>query len=213
MCYTIKIDLTREELERRFGASFAGSDKYKPGAKINGFSLPHIPVICQDKPDEIRLYQWGLIPFWVKDKHKADEIRTKTLNAKAETLTEKPSFRHALKQKRCLVLTNGFYEWQTNGNKKIPYFIGLKEQQAFALAGLHDQWTDPSTGELLNTFTIITTRANPMMEIIHNLKKRMPVILSPDHEKQWLDLNHNPQSFGIFEPYPENLMFAEKIIT
>ena len=209
MCYTIKIDLTREQLELRFGAKLDLPDTYKPGSRISAFSLPQLPVICNDDPLSIRIFTWGLIPFWVKDSNSAKDIRMKTFNAKSETLAEKPSFRNSLNRKRCLVLANGFYEWHTDGNKKTPYFIGLKDQIAFALAGLYDQWTNPETAEKINTFTVITTRANPMMEEIHNLKKRMPVILTPGTEQNWLDLNTDPLKDNLFEPYPEELMFAE----
>ncbi len=209
MCYTIKIDLTREQLELRFGAKLDSPDSYKPGNRINAFSLPQLPVICNDDPFSIRIFTWGLIPFWVKDANSAKEIRMKTFNAKSESLAEKPSFRNSLNRKRCLVLATGFYEWHTDGKKKIPYFIGLKDQVAFALAGLYDQWTNRETGEKTDTFTVITTRANPMMEEIHNLKKRMPVILAPGTEQRWLDLNTDPLQEQLFEPYPEELMFAE----
>jgi putative SOS response-associated peptidase YedK len=211
MCYTIKIDLTREELEKRFGAHMDEREDYVPGNRVNAFSLPRLPVICSGDPHKISLFTWGLIPFWVKDPEQAGEMRTKTFNAKSETLAEKPSFRNSLNKKRCMVLANGFYEWQTLEKTKIPYYIGLKGYAAIALAGLYDQWTNPETGEILDTFTVITTRANPMMEVIHNLKKRMPVILDPEMEKNWLDLKVNPYKNGIFEPFREEFMFAEKI--
>jgi putative SOS response-associated peptidase YedK len=211
MCYTIKIDLTREELEKRFGAKFEGSAGFDTGARINAFSLPLLPVICSDNPGEFRLYRWGLIPFWVKDLKNASDIRTKTFNAKAETLAEKPSFRNSLQRKRCLVPVSGFYEWQTLEKLKIPYFITLKDKPVVVLAGLFDQWNNRETGEITNTFTIVTTRANPMMEEIHNLKKRMPVILSPENEKRWLDLQSDPVREGLFEPFPQELMEAEKL--
>jgi putative SOS response-associated peptidase YedK len=211
MCYTVKIDLTREELERRFGAKLAQADGYHPGVKINAFSLPALPVICSDNPSEIRLYTWGLIPFWIKDPEKAKEIRMKTFNARCESLTEKPSFRHVLGQKRCLVLVNGFYEWQTLEKSKIPYYIGLADQSAFTLAGLYDQWVNPGTGELLNTFSIVTTRANPMLEIIHNVKKRMPVIISEDDRQKWLDVKSDPGQNGFFEPFPQDKMISKQL--
>jgi len=211
MCYTVKIDLTREELERRFGAKFTKPEEYKPWAKINAFALPALPVICIENPGEIKLYLWGLIPYWTKDAGKADDIRKKTFNARSESLGEKASYRHLIGKKRCLVLVNGFYEWQTLEKAKIPFYIGLKNESAFALAGLYDQWVDPSTGEILNTFTIITTRANPMLEIIHNLKKRMPVILSEEDQEKWLDVRTDPVSSGLFEPFPENRMFSEQL--
>ena len=111
-----------------------------------------------------------------------------------------------------MVLTSGFYEWQTAGKEKIPYLMGLKDQRAFALAGLYDIWTNPVTGEMLNTFTVITTRANSRMEEIHNLKKRMPVILPPENEKRWLSHDLSPQEIiSLFEPYPQELMTFEKL--
>src|SRR5512145_2925782 len=160
MSYTVKIDLTREELERRFGARMKNPDEYRRGQKIHAFSLPTLPVICNDNPEEIRLYTWGLIPGWVKNNVKARDIRMKTFNARCESLAEKASFRQAYKQKRCLVLVNGFYEWQTQEKTKIPYYIGVNNEEGIALAGLYDQWLDSSTGELINTFTIVTTKAN-----------------------------------------------------
>lgn len=211
MCYTIKIDLTREELEKRFGAKFAKDGEYNSGNRISAFSLPLLPVICSDMPSEIRLLTWGLIPYWIKDFKNAAEIRTKTFNAKSETLAEKPSFRNSLHRKRCILPVNGFYEWQTLEKLKIPYYITLKDRPVFALAGLYDQWTNRETGEVLDTFTVITTRANPMMEEIHNLKKRMPVVLSNHNEQLWLDLKTDPLKAGIFEPFPEELMQAEKL--
>jgi len=211
LCYTIKINLTREEIEKRFRATLEQPELFSPGDRINAFSLPAVPVIDDRSPDHISFYIWGLIPFWVKDAETADALRRRTFNAKAETLAEKPSFRNSFKTKRCLVLTNGFYEWQTLGKEKIPYLMGLKGQHAFALAGLYDTWTNPVDGKKLNTFTVITTRANPRMEEIHNLKKRMPVVLSTSNEQLWLDLKTDPLKAGIFEPFPEELMQAEKL--
>jgi putative SOS response-associated peptidase YedK len=211
MCYTIKIDLTREELERRFGAIFPESESFNTGDRIKAFSLPRLPVICSDNPGEFRIYTWGLIPYWIRDFKSAAEIRTKTFNAKAETLGEKPSFRRSYNRMRCIVPVNGFYEWQTLENQKIPYYITLKNKPVIALAGLYDHWTNHDSGEIMCTFTVITTRANPMMEEIHNLKKRMPVILSPENEASWLDLSTDPLIAGLFEPYPQELMQAEKL--
>ena len=211
MCYTIEINLTREQLEKRFGARFSNKDEFIKGRKISAFSLPKLPVISSDSPERINLMTWGLIPSWVKDEENAKIIRMKTFNAMAETLSEKPSYRNSFKSKRCLVLVNGFYEWQHAGKEKIPYFITLKDHEAFTLAGLYDNWLNKNTGEILNTFTIITTQANPMMEVIHNTKKRMPAILPPSKEKEWLNLSLKPQEVQDFlNPFDENLMKAEK---
>jgi len=212
LCYTIKINLTREEIEKRFRATLEQPELFSPREKISAFTLPVMPVIDDKNSEQISSFTWGLIPFWVKDAESADALRRRTFNAKAETLAEKPSFRNAFKSRHCLVLTSGFYEWQTAGKEKIPYLMGLKDQRAFALAGLYDIWTNPVTGEMLNTFTVITTRANPRMEEIHNLKKRMPVILPPQNEKRWLSHDLSPQEIiSLFEPYPQELMTFEKL--
>ena len=133
------------------------------------------------------MFRWGLVPFWVKDSTAADSIRTKTFNAKAETLNEKPSFRNAVRSKRCLVISRGFFEWQSRQSEKIPHFIRLKTDEPFAFAGLYDNWLDRETGEIHNTFTIITTEASPILAEIHNTKKRMPVILPRSVERDWID--------------------------
>ena len=212
MCYTIEINFTREEVEKRFGSKLKNKDEFVKGRKISAFSLPKIPVISSENPELIDLMTWGLIPSWTRNEEDAKSIRLKTFNAKAETLGVKPSFRISLRKKRCMVLVNGFYEWQHIGKKKIPYFIALKDQAVFALAGLYDDWTNENTGEYFRTFTVITTPANPMMEVIHNTKKRMPAILPPKAERDWLDLKVDPSELNSFlKPYDEKLMIAEKI--
>ena len=108
------------------------------------------------------------MPFWTKDEVAAERIRTQTLNARAETIHQKPSFRASIMTKRCLVLVDGFYEWREEGKKKYPYYISLASNDAFALAGIWDRWLNNSTGEVKDTFSIITTRANPLLERIHN---------------------------------------------
>jgi len=130
------------------------------------------------------LYHWGLIPFWSKD----DNIKRATLNAKVETLSEKPSYRNSTK-KRCLVIADGFYEWQwldPKGKEKQKYLIRAKDQEIFALAGIYSHWTDKSTGEEKDTFSIVTTEANELMAEIHNNKKRMPIVLRKEDQRRWL---------------------------
>jgi putative SOS response-associated peptidase YedK len=122
MCYTIEINLTREQLEKRFNASLDKHLPYRKQQRASAFTLPDCPVITSENYSEIRLYKWGLIPFWSKDENYAREIRLKTFNAKAETITDKASFKHLIKSKKCLVLVNGFYEWQARGKEKQPYF-------------------------------------------------------------------------------------------
>jgi putative SOS response-associated peptidase YedK len=189
MCYTIEINLAKAELEKRFGVKTGKLRDFNPRYIVSAFSHPKLPVITIDEPAEFNFYQWGLIPFWVKDEKSATDIKTKTLNARAETISEKPSFRDSFKSRRCLIPVHGFFEWHDLAGKKYPFYIRLKNNKAFALAGIYDNWINKATGELISGFSIVTTAANPLMAKIHNSKKRMPVILSPEAEHEWLDFS------------------------
>ncbi len=186
MCYFVEINLPRKALEDRFNVFMPFDSRYMPGFFLNAFARPFLPVITGHYNDRVQYYNWGLIPFWVRDEKTAEKISNGTYNAKSETIWEKPSFRDAARHKRCLVLAHGFFEWHTTDKGKIPFYIKRRDDKPFAFAGLHDSWTNPDTGEIRDTFSIITTRANPMLEKIHNSKKRMPVILSETNEKEWL---------------------------
>lgn len=184
MCFhTIQSKLATQ-IEKRFKAKIKDVQEFAPQEHINGFAFPKTPIITNKNPEIIEHYNWGLIPHWAKD----DQIRKMTLNAKIETVDEKPSFRDVVTQ-RCLVLANGFYEWQwldSKGKNKVKYEIGIGNEDLFAFAGLYSHWTDTTTGEIKNTYTIVTTEANELMAEIHNIKKRMPVILRPEDELKWL---------------------------
>jgi putative SOS response-associated peptidase YedK len=187
MCYTISINLTKAELEKRFGAKTTKLRDFNPRYIVSAFSHPILPVITIEEPEEFSLSHWGLIPFWVKDEKSAAEIRTKTINARAETILEKPSFRDSFKSRRCLIPVQGFFEWHELAGKKYPFYIRLKNNRPFALAGIYDNWVNKETGEIINSFSVVTTAANPLMGKIHNSKKRMPVILPEESEKEWID--------------------------
>lgn len=150
---------------------------------VSGFDHPKLPVVTGS---EILFCQWGLIPHWIKDETAARDIRTRTLNAAGETLFEKPSFRKSIASKRCLLGINGFYEWRLFNKTKYPYFIQARDNGILSLGCLYDLWTNQVTGEMVHTFSVITTPANPMMETIHNTKKRMPLIISREHEHLWV---------------------------
>jgi putative SOS response-associated peptidase YedK len=183
MCFHSKQTKKAIELEHRFRAKFENESAYTPSI-FNGFQFPKTPVIANDRPETIAMFNWGLIPSWAKDK----EIRKNTLNARIETIAEKPSFRSYVKQ-RCLILVDGFYEWQwldEKGKQKQKYEIGMPDDSAFALAGIWSDWLDKETGELMRTYAVLTTEANELMSRIHNSKKRMPVIIHPSNENEWL---------------------------
>lgn len=199
-------------MEKRFNTRLLDPDQYRPSYYYHAFELPRIPVISSENPDGIQIFHWGLIPSWTRDEEYANDIRFKTFNAKAETITEKPSFRNAMKSSRCLVISRGFYEWQTADNQKYPYYVYLKDNKIFAFAGIYDSWTNHLTGEILKTFSIITTRANPLMEKIHNVKKRMPVILEPEDEGNWLNTDlPMSESLQLLRPFDEKKMQAHTI--
>jgi putative SOS response-associated peptidase YedK len=154
-------------------------------ARYNAAPSQALPVITSKQPEAIQYYNWGLLPFWAKD----EKSIKRSINARAETITEKPSFHNLLKSKRCLIPADGFFEWQVTPKGKVPHRIMLENEHIFSFAGLYDDWLDQLTGELLHTFTIITTDANDTVKPIHT---RMPVILSPEAEELWLD-QHEPQ--------------------
>jgi putative SOS response-associated peptidase YedK len=128
---------------------------------------------------ELVVLRWGLVPFWAKD----PSIGNRMINARAETVAEKPSYRAAFRHRRCVVLADGFYEWRREDGAKTPYFISLASDEPFALAGLWENWTDKQTGESLQTTTLITTAANEFMRPLHH---RMPVILQAPAADEWL---------------------------
>lgn len=156
-----------------------------------------------------RLIRWGLVPHWAKE----EAIGYKMINARAETIAEKPSYRKSFERRRCLVLADGFYEWQkVDGLKqKIPMRIMLKNKEPFAFAGLWDVWKKPDGGEL-RSFTIITTEPNDFMKAIHN---RMPVILRQKDEEMWLDpdLKDTSKLLPLLVPFASKEMDAYEVST
>ena len=186
MCFTIEIHLSRRAIEQRFRVDTSALYDFDFNYFYKAFSNPFIPVIAQEDSSRIQLMQWGLIPAWTRGLEEAERIRKGTYNARSETLHEKPSFKEVLSRGRCLIIAGGFFEWQLINQVKIPWYISLKNGDPFVFAGLYDSWRDPLSGEIWRTCTIITTEANPMMEKIHNTKKRMPVILMKELEKEWI---------------------------
>lgn len=212
MCFTIGIKTTRDAIEKRFNVDAQALSDFEFRYFYKAFEYPMIPVITQQEPGEIRLMQWGLIPSWSRDREQAVKIRSGTCNARAESLDEKPSFRKAAKGQRCLVVVGGFFEWQHVAGQKIPWYIREKNHALFTLAGIFDQWTDPETDRHLHTFSVVTTRANTLMEKIHNTKKRMPVILGQQDEPAWIDTNLDAEEKNrLIQPYNASAMTAYTI--
>jgi putative SOS response-associated peptidase YedK len=218
MCYHKSQTAKYEQLAEYYSVSYSKemAEIYKPRYHENGFDFLPTPLLTTGKPDDLRLFNWGLIPYWVKDLPSALKLRTSTLNCISEEMYDKPSFRDAAKEgKRCLIPCTGFYEWKwldEKGKTKIPYYIHVKDQPLFSLGGLYSRWKDPQTGQITYSYTVLTTKANELMSEIHNSKKRMPVIVAREYEKDWLNPNLTADDVMAFcEPFDTNMLAAHTI--
>ena len=227
MCYDIRY-MTKKQIEyaNRYGASDEDVKnlqlqllQLEPIKKVfhtNGFMHWKLPVITNTNPNQIQFFQWGLIPFWTKDLKSGLSFSNKTLNARGETIFKKPAFRSAAKNKRCIIILDGFYEHHHIGGKTQPYHIQYKDEAIMSVAGLWEQWVDKTSGEVFETVTIVTTEANKLMAEIHNNPKaigpRMPVILSADKEKDWLKPIENDEDLALvnslIEPLQNDILKA-----
>lgn len=183
MCNYVDSSMTAAAIKKMYGVGYEG-EPYEPKEFLNGFSHALVPVILDENPGVATSANWGLIPSWAKDR----KFQKQTLNARIETVAEKPSFRNNY-TKRCLVLVKGFYEWKwidAKGKEKHKHYLTLSDSEIFSLGGIYGHWTDEETGEHLTTFSIVTTQANELMTEIHNTKHRMPIVLPKAMEKEWL---------------------------
>ncbi|PLX18768.1 MAG: SOS response-associated peptidase [Marinilabiliales bacterium] len=195
-----------EELLRKF------ENKYN----ASGFAHPDIIAYSNEKPHEPVLFTWGLIPSWAKTEKDAKNIWNKTINARGETLFEKPSFRDAATHKRCIIPVNGFYEHHHHKGNKYPFYIKRKDNEPVNLAGIWSEWTNQETGEFFQTCSVVTTKANTMMAKIHNNPKlneaRMPIILTDGKEDAWLQTVGKKMDQEVLQqfliPFPEQKLKA-----
>lgn len=199
MCGRFTLIVELEELMFRFhvGPFSRYQPRYNvaPGQEI-------ISIIHDGEVNRMGLLRWGLIPQWAKDA----KIANQTMNARAETIAEKPAYRVPFQRKRCLIPADGFYEWKRSAGNKQPMRIIMKNRELFAMAGLYDTWLDPQ-GNKISTCTIITTQPNELMQDIHN---RMPVILRPEDEALWLDRSVQDTALlqSLLQPYDASEMTA-----
>ena len=178
-------------------ALFGASGSVPIEARYNIAPTQYVAAIrnAEDSSRELTLLRWGLVPFWAMD----PSIGHRMINARAETVAEKPAFRAAYRHRRCIVLADGFYEWHREGSVKTPYYISTADAQPFAFAALWENWTSKETGESIQSTTLLTTGADEFMTALHH---RMPVVLNPDSATVWLAggndaldyaLSHNPE--------------------
>ena len=184
MCFHSKQSKDAQTVEKRFNAKIEEVALFESTEHFNAFAYPKTPIILDKEPGIIKHFNWGLIPSWSKEK----DIRQYTINARIETIKEKPSFKNSV-NKRCLVIADGFYEWKwldEKGKNKEKYLISLENDELYAYGGIYSEWVDKETGEIVNSYSIVTTDANPLVADIHK-KKRMPIILKKEDEQSWLD--------------------------
>lgn len=206
MCGRFVKTTDKDDLQSRFGFEDPVGVLLEPRYNIAPTQL-HPVVIVQDDKRVLRMMKWGLVPHWAKE----PGIGYKMINARAEGIEEKPSFRTPFRKRRCLVIANGFYEWKKLDPKtKVPYLIRLRSGKPFAFAGLWEKWDKGP--EPLETFTIITTENNELIEPIHN---RMPVILHEKDESLWLDpeLKDPEKLIPLLKPYPSEEMELYEVST
>jgi putative SOS response-associated peptidase YedK len=201
MCGRFTLTLDPVDLREAFPWLMV-AEELKP--RFNIAPTQPVAVVANDGKNRLDFFLWGLIPSWAKD----PEIGNRMINARAETLAEKPSFRAAFRRRRCLILADGFYEWQqqTGSKAKTPIYIRLKTKKPFAFAGLWENWNSPDGSQILSC-TIITTTPNELLQSIHN---RMPVILTPEVYPLWLSPQdkYPDELTALLRPYPAEEMTA-----
>ena len=204
MCGRFSFFSPAEVLAAKFGVAEVAAELTP---RYNVAPEQDIAVVIQDDVRRLVDMRWGLIPFWTK----RPSSDLSTINARAETLEIKPTYRHSFKNRRCLIPADGFYEWKGTAGKKAPYFIRLKSHEPFAFAGLYDLWESP-TSEVISSATIITTTPNELLSPIHN---RMPVILSDSEFELWLSKEKADVSVlkALLDPFPTEEMEAYRVST
>ncbi len=220
-----------KELSARYGRDFSktAAELYQDILDelycVAAFTHPHFPIITSE--NEIQNYTWGLIPRFMSPKkntqeanekaiEKAKKISNQTINARAETIFEKVSYKGSIHERRCLIPSTGFFEYHTNlDGSKQPYFIFLEDEEIFSIAGIWDEWFNPETGEEERTFSMITTEANELLYWVHNGGKnphRMPVIIAREDEEKWLNPDLTESEIkALMKPFDANRMNAFKV--
>jgi putative SOS response-associated peptidase YedK len=212
MCGRYSFAIEDDLILQRFGIRVRTAI-YK--AQYNCSPTQKLAVISNEEPDTLNFFRWGLIPSWTRLGQGHAVSLPALINARAETLLEKPSFKNSFRNRRCLVPATGFYEWKRGGDgshlvsakAKTPYHIGMKTGEPFCFAGLWDQWIS-ADGEIINSFTIITTSPNELVAGIHD---RMPVILHQADEKRWITPHPDQSLVQLLQPYPADLMEARLV--
>jgi len=197
MCYYVDQKGSRRDVKIRFNIAVNNTGDFYEGVFVKGFDFPNIPIIKNSNPDMITTNDtWGLMPSWAGAQQL--EYRKGKLNARIEEIDTTKSYRD-ITSNRCLIIATGYYEWRwldPKGKKKEKYQIFSQTDEIFCFAGLYDSWVNPANGEVLNTYTMVTTHANETMRYVHNNRERMPIIVNREDEAQWLDPKSDIKNFA-----------------
>lgn len=202
MCGRFTLIKSAEELEKQFEIDI---NKEAHQVSYNIAPSQKTLVVTNENPDKGSFFQWGLVPFWAKD----PKIGYKMINARSETVFEKPAFKNAIQKRRCIIPSSGFYEWKRKGKEKIPFFISSKTHEVMAFAGLWESWKSKDNNRL-HTFTILTTEANEKLSPLHD---RMPVLFTEKKEwQQWLQADPLKDTLSsYFRSYPSDDMKLHEV--
>lgn len=228
MCYDIKASLESQLAKARKDQDYAAVEEILeklipltdlPIHHASGFSHPDLLIYTDRSPYFPEVATWGLIPHWVHGDEQRKKIWNSTLNARGETIFEKPAFKTAAHHNRCIIYVDGFYEHHHFKGKTFPFFVHRKDERPMALAGLWSEWTNDESGGIINTFTIVTTKGNSLLSKIHNNPKlkepRMPLILPPELEDKWLlhldDESDQKSIQGLIKSYPDKELTAHTV--
>lgn len=201
MCGRFGLFARAEAIEDRFDATFQFD--YEPRYNVAPEAEP-VAAVPDEAPDALEPFSWGLVPHWVED----PDDWPSPINARAETVHEKPAFRDAFRNRRCLVPANGFYEWTGRRGKRIPHWITVDDDGLFAMAGIWETWGDE--GDRERSLAIVTTASNGVVGELHD---RMPVILEPDEERTWLASEDEDELRGLLDPYPDERTAEREVST
>lgn len=202
MCGRFTITVPNEDLLLRYSIADPMDPFHYP--RYNIAPLQMVPAIINDgTKNRLGQLRWGLVPSWAKDENSAGKM----INARAETILQKASFKNLIYRKRCIILADSFYEWKNVNGKKQPMRIMMKDEHIFSMAGLYDTWVNPENGQKLSTFTIITTKPNRLVQEVHD---RMPVILHRENEGIWIDRTNSNigELIDLLQSYPAEEMKA-----
>lgn len=206
MCGRYRLTVSKTQLEEHYRAIASGLKPFEPSLNVTPGSEVPVVAVGREKIPVLTTFRWGLIPSWSK----SEKTGYKMINARSETVTIKPSFSKPFQRSRCLIPCNGFYEWKGDGKEKKPWLIKRSDEEILSLAGLYDRWRSPA-GEDLFTFTILTTKANRVMEKIHD---RMPVILNPEEYSFWLGSGSGGKQLEeLLRPFEDSLMTLQEGIS